>query len=289
MSAREELRAEERKLDRLLNAPRPDGSKTKAAMEALRATADNVRRLRLRAGMEPTPREHARTLAARRELEAEQKAKREESAKREPARKAARALLAFADPALVGARLDASRLTPAEGKELLALVELRRSGELSGRKRARLEKLAGTLAGEPALYERRRQEAESTAAETPALEGARDVYLPAYLLRWLETPDALSVTELGVLAAVLLSLENGRTPFYGSEVRDGAIILGGGSPFQLAGNVDNELSARAVADAVRYLADAGWLELDTAEGRTRITPGKRAKMSREVEAKATVT
>lgn len=297
-SVREELAAEEKKLARLLKAPMPDGSRARAATDALRSTAESVRRLRLRAGMEPTAREHMSALAARRRVEDEQRAKRKESAKREPARKAAKRLLAFAHPELVGARLDASRLSIKQGEELLELVEQRRAGELSGRKQKRYEGLVGTLAGEPALFERKRKEAESTAAEADALERARveamplrrfegrgGVYLPAYLFSWLMTPtsDGLNVTDVGILAAILFGLEHGRSPFLNSEVDAGAITLDGSAKYQLLPylNPEGELSASRVSEAVRYLADSRWLELETAAGRTRIRPGERAR--RELE------
>ena len=52
----------------------------------------------------------------------------------------------FADPELRRAHLDATRLTIAQGKELLELVEARYEGSLSDRKERRYERLVGNLA-----------------------------------------------------------------------------------------------------------------------------------------------
>jgi hypothetical protein len=84
-----------------------------------------------------TPSARMEALAGRRQLEAEQKAKAEQRKRREPARKAAQKLLSFAHPELAGANLNVERLSEKEGVELLALVEQRYDGALSGRKQKR--------------------------------------------------------------------------------------------------------------------------------------------------------
>ena len=299
-SAQEQLKAEEGKL-RKLAAWRPRGpvAEIEAQTEKLRATAENVELLRAELAppkppvTEPLASARLAALAGRRQFEAEQKAKAVERKRREPARKAARKLLAFAHAELAGASLNVERLREAEGVELLALVEERYDGELSGRKLKRYERLVGTLAGEPALFERKRKEAEADAAEALEAERARleampvrryegkgGIYLPAFLHSWLMgSAEGLNVTDLGVLAAILFGIEHGRSPFHRSHVTDGAIVLDAGAGYQLLTclNPDLELGAGRVLEAVEYLRRNDWLEIDRSDGRTRIRLGERAR------------
>jgi hypothetical protein len=299
----EELKAEEAELSRLLKAKKPqDAAATDRLLKAMRSKAQRVKTLRALA-QRPPAEEHMRALAARREIELEQKAKREESRRREPGRKAARRLLAFAHPELIGATLDSSRLDVAEGEELFELVEQRLAGTLSGRKEKRYERLVGTLAGEPALFERKRQERDAADAEAKAAdlarleampvrryEGKGGVYLPPLLYSWLTRPkrDGLNVADLGILAAILFAFEHGRSPFVRSEIIDSAILLDPAAPFQFLPYLDpdSELAPRRVREAVRYFADGGWLELDTADGKTRIRLGERARRQLDEAASA---
>lgn len=294
MSARErELVTEEAKLAGLLKAKQPKGSADtiRAATRALTATAENVRRLRGEVFHERGQAVIANA-PARAHFEREQRAKREQRDRQESARKAANRLLSFADPELVGARLDTSRLSEQEGDDLLGLVEDRIAGTLTERKRKRFERLVGKLAGEPGLYERKRAEREAIEAEGRDAERARrdalplrrfegkgGAYLPAAIHASLTDPrpGTLTVTDAGVLAAVLLGFENGEPPFLGATIEAGTIVLDGAHGFQLRpGMGDDCTGASRVRDSIAYLAELRWLTLSVEAGATRIGLGERA-------------
>ena len=81
-------------------------------------------------------------------------------------------LLDFGHPELRGRGLSSALLSPDEGKELLALVEARIGGELSGRKLGRYRKLVGKAAGDPDLFDKARAEREAAEAEAAEADGS---------------------------------------------------------------------------------------------------------------------
>jgi hypothetical protein len=173
--------------------------------------------------------------------------------------------------------------------------QARTDGPLSAGKERRYERPVGTLAGEPGVFERKRQEREQAERETEAAERARlasmpvrtyagkgGAFLPGYLLSWLldEEDDSLNVTDVGVLATFLLTLEHGRSPFARSEVVDGRIVLDNATGFAFlpCANPNADLGERRVRDSVRYLAGNDWLDIGrTSDGRTSIGCGERAR------------
>ena len=101
----------------------------------------------------------------------------------------------------------------------------------------------------------------------------------AFLCSWLtdNRDGTLTVTDIGVLAAILLAIENDEPLFVGSAIDAGAIVLDGAHGFQLRGGIGDDCTgASRVRDSVRYLADNDWLTV-SAGGRTRIAPGPRAR------------
>jgi hypothetical protein len=110
--------------------------------------------------------------------------------------------------------------------------------------------------------------------------GRGGAYLPAFLCCWLTDNRAgtLTVTDVGVLPAILLAVENGEPLFVGSTVEAGAIVLDAAHGFQLRAGIGDDCSgASRVRDSVRYLADNDWLAITSAAGRTRIEPGPHAR------------
>jgi hypothetical protein len=302
-SVQEELAAEEKTLRKLLRwTPRGPRAEVEARLAELDEAAGRVERLRSQIApppppapppSEPLPSEQLSALAARREAERERKAKDERRKAQDPARKAIGRIRDFAHAELIGSSLDVSRLSEAEGLELLALTGERFEGELSKRKERRYRALVGTLAGDVDLFERKRKEAEAAGAEARALERARleamplrryegkgAAYLPSYLFSWLLRPgsEGLNVTDLGVLAALLFAFEHEQSPFRGSRFEAGSIILAAGDSYQLLPCAAGELSSGATWESVRYLEGNRFLELDTTtDGRTRLRLGERAR------------
>ena len=284
---------EERELARMLKSePSGPAETVNAATRALRSTASRVSELRAKTFSTEASRASDRMVAAREARQAEQ-AKQAERKAREPGRKACRNLVTFADPELRGRMLSSSRLSTAEGVELLALVEDRIAGTLGTRQRKRYEQLVGIAAGDPGLFEAARKEREAAEAVAAEAERARldamplrsytgrgGAYLPAFVCSWLTDSRAgtLTVTDVGVLAAILLAIENGEPLFVGSAIEAGAIVLDAAHGFQLrAGIGDDCTGASRVRDSVRYLADNDWLAVSAEGGRTRIELGPRAR------------
>ena len=304
---RERVGRERKIVDKFLRL-RPEGrsvAELRKATEEARAAHGRLKELRRALGV----RQHVDWIESaplRRQLEQDAKAKAERRKRLEPAAKAARLVVEFAHPELAGARLVAANLSEEEGVELLALVEERREGALTPKAESRYRQLVGTLAGSPSLFEdaareRAIGEREAALAEKARLdamplrrfEGKGGAFLPGYLHDWLMDPDegSMSLTHLGVLGVLLLAFEHAETPFAGSEVVDGVIVLDPGLGFTLSRTVDpyGDLGAGRVRESVAYLAANGWFDVDTADGRTRIRPGERLRTLLEEAEAAAVT
>lgn len=287
------LAVAERTLARLVRwKPRGPAEGIREQEAKLRSAAEQVRELQARE--RATEQSYAATrLAARAETVQAARAEAATRKAREPGRKAVRMLLDFGHPELRGRGLSSALLSPDEGKELLALVEARIGGELSGRKLGRYRKLVGKAAGDPDLFDKARAEREAAEAEAAEAERVRlaaipersyrgrgGCYLPSYLFGWLtdNRDGSFTVTDLGVLALIWLAIEQGEPVFVGAEMIDGAIVLDGAHGFQLrAGIGDDCTGASRIRDSVRYLADNDWLTITPGAGQTRIELGPRAR------------
>jgi hypothetical protein len=190
--------------------------------------------------------------------------------------------------------LRPDRLTVEQCAEMLALVEARADGTLSDRKRRRLEKLVGIAADDRDLYARARAEREADERQAAEAERARleampvrrfegrcGAYLPGYLYGWLTSTDegSLNVTDIAVLAVIVMAIENQHSPFVRPEFVDGAIVIDNATGFAFPHhmNPDGVIGERSVRDAIVYLAGNDWLEIGTLGGRTSVTLGARAR------------
>jgi hypothetical protein len=94
------------------------------------------------------------------------------------------------------------------------------------------------------------------------------------------------VTDVGVLALVLLAIENAEPVFVGSTVEAGAIVLDAAHGFQLrAGIGDDCTGAARVRESIAYLADNDLLAVE----RGRIKLGGRTRKLIEEATGADVT
>jgi hypothetical protein len=304
---RDELRAEEAKLARMVKTkPSGPAAKIRAMTAELHATADRVKHLRMQHVKEAH--EGAYRVAELRTAMKEQiQREREKEIHRkamEPARRAVGLVRGYAHRELTGRSIRVENLTPEQGVELLELVEERIEHGLTGRKLRRYEALVGGLVDDVGAFERarreretqERQEAEQAKARLDAMplrrfEGKGGAYLPAYLFDWLAGTEegSMSVADIGILGAVMLALEQGRSPFARSEVRDGVIVLDPATPFAFLPymNPGGELGEPRVRDAVAFLAANDWLEVGTVNGRPSVALGDRRKLLGEATAPVT--
>lgn len=180
--------------------------------------------------------------------------------------------------------LDPSKLTPEQGEELFEIVfsEELRSPAQQSRQEALIE-LAGDA---PGLFERLRQEGEIAAKEAKLAEETRfaslpertytgrgGVYLPAELVHDVveARDDGMTAFRLGVLAAILLGIENKIPTLVGARVEDDEFV-GASEPLR----IDPRDGSLGVTDAIHYLKLNEWIETDREGGELRIRRGKRA-------------
>ena len=145
-----------------------------------------------------------------------------------PAAAALQVVATFGYRELVGATLQATRLTREEGAELAALInQLHVNGAagLTSKERTRYEHLVGKAAGNPSLFAARRREVaarekliqlteEARMAALPQQQKCEEpgaVVLPAHAFTWLLSSREASwtIADLGMLAVVRGMFANG--------------------------------------------------------------------------------
>lgn len=204
-----------------------------------------------------------------------------------------------APPEITGLALDPDNLQGDEADELLALTQARAKGALDDEGWARWEVLLGRAVGDSGLFPRKRRERQQAAEQAALVQAEREAALPertvtgrglAVLPQSLfeelvdRRPDTLSIADVGVLAAVVLSIE-GRIPLLpNSRMENGVLVVDGVDQLALPGylNADGRDDVGSpgrirVRPAVDMLHRGGWLQLDTSRGDLRITIGERLK------------
>ena len=222
----------------------------------------------------------------------------------------------FGHAELQGEQLVGSRLTDGELDELNELVKRKRAlargaqdaQELTKAETGRYERLVGQAAGGEYLFERKRRDKAARSKLTELKEERRvaslsrrpiyaepgSIELPRSVFAWLVAENNHSgqnwgVTEVGLLATILLSFEN-RVPIVkgGRFVeKDGELTLVTGSEIKLVNRtegsaLDSNGGVNVQASLVT-LARNGWLELERSTGEIRIRLGRRAKEMRSPE------
>jgi hypothetical protein len=193
-------------------------------------------------------------------------------------------------------RLDHHRLSGDDLRELRKLQKVRHR-EATPEQEARYVELVEQAADEPGLFARRTEaieredamKAEAAKLARTFLPRRRDpapgsVELPAYLLRWLTNgqDETFDVTDLGVLAAVLLSFaDESPGPFvHGRFQRDDdgpAIVIGqAGAGERLMRGADDTAHVRVGAH-LSLLARNDLLDVQRVSGTTTIRLGRRTR------------
>jgi hypothetical protein len=217
---------------------------------------------------------------------------------------------------LQGETLAGDRLSETELDELVELVRRKRAlargrpdaEELTDAETRTYERLVGKAAGDPQMFERKRSDkaahaklAELKEERRVASLPRRPVYaepgsieLPRSVFQFLTAASNHSgqhwgVTEVGLLATILLSFEN-RVPIVksGQFVEEsGELVLVCPSEIKPVNRVEgSSVDANGglnVQGSLVTLARNGWLELERSGGEIRIRLGRRAKELRSPE------
>jgi hypothetical protein len=227
----------------------------------------------------------------------------------------------YSAPELVGETLVADRLTDEDARELETLV--RRKGDIVTQEGAEAlteaevatwERLLGKAAGDEALFERKRRNAQAKAKlnelkderrvaalpRQPLLAEAGCVQLPRYVFSWLVGDGGRNgdwaLPDVAVLVAVLGSFTNeDASVFVGGrfegEGKDRALVVPGGigSDLRMHGTIagsplENGSGHIRVRSALATLARNNWVTVEQTVGELRIQLGERARMLRAADA-----
>jgi hypothetical protein len=182
------------------------------------------------------------------------------------------------------------------------------TGPCAVTRRRRHERLAGKAAGDEGLFERKHRDKAAQAKlgelreerrvaslpRRPVYAEPGSIELPRSVFQFLTAASNhggqnWGVTEVGLLATILLSFEN-RTPIVkgGNFVEeDGELTLVSGSQPKLVNRVEGSMhdsnGGVHVEASLVVLARNGWLELERGAGEIRIRLGRRAKELRSPE------
>lgn len=263
------------------------------AADTIERAEGELRRRRFEAHVEAAP--------LRRRIRDEAEAREGRRRKSQAARDALSALRYSPPPEVEGVPLDPTRLSEAEGAELLALVQARQKGTLTGADLERVGELLGIAAGNTGLFQEKARERELREKEEALAEAERTAslpeqtatgkglaVLPSYLVPWLQNPEegGLTVADVGVLATLLLSFSN-RTPLVVGgrfEEEDGEAILVVPEDFRLL-PAANPQSAHELgtsgrvreANSLAFLRLNDFFAVEKEGGSLRIRLGARAK------------
>jgi hypothetical protein len=276
-------------LDASPEASREVVEEMETALQVIEAGSTELRRRRTQ--------EVIAALPARRRLRDELDAQDARRRELKPARDAVAALRYSVPPEVQGRILDPTKLSHAEGKELLALVRLRSDGGLSADEQERFGELLGAMTGNADLFAQARRERELAAKAAQAAEqeqaqaipertyrGRGLAVLPPFLLDWVaESRDGRFVAaDLGALALLLLALENHRAPFPGSYFDGETLVVPGGvAGLVLPPGANPGVEEYDASGCVRFpialdtLVRNRLVSVSTSEEGLRIGPGER--------------
>jgi hypothetical protein len=215
-----------------------------------------------------------------------------------------------------GRQLAGQRLSEAELDELNEILKRKRAvsrglpdaKELTSAETRTYERLVGKAAGDPQMFERKRSDKAAQAKlgelkeerrvaslpRRPVYAEPGSIELPRSVFQWRVAENNHSgknwgITEVGLLATLLLSFENQIPIIKGGQFveMDGEVALVSGSEIKLVNRVEGSaLDANGgvnVQASLVVLARNGWLELERGAGEIRIRLGRRAKELRSPE------
>jgi hypothetical protein len=226
----------------------------------------------------------------------------------------------FGHAELAGETLAGNRLSDKELEELDELVRIKRAlsrgvpdaEELTTAETRTYERLVGKAAGDPQLFERKRRDGAAKAKlgelkeerrvaslpKRPVYAEPGSIELPRYVFQWLlaeSNRDGANwgVSEIGLLATILLSFENRQSVIQNGQFveHDGELTLvapwGTGSEIKLVnrvqGSVHDGNGGVKVRASLATLTRNGWLEVEQSVDEIRIRLGERAKKLRSPE------
>jgi hypothetical protein len=192
-----------------------------------------------------------------------------------------------------GPHYVAARLTQSEGEQLLALAQRwDEAGTLPAKDEARWEQLVCKAGDDPHIFEREREEKALRQTEERLRDQARQdslrqrpaappgtALLPGFLAAWVtdRSEGGLDVERLGILAAVLLGLENRVPTVAGSRIEDGPdgepVMVGATDPLR----VDPRDGSLTTQEAFSFLFENRLLRRERVDGELCITAGERIR------------
>ena len=214
-----------------------------------------------------------------------------------------RGVFSFGDAELDGVKLDEALLSEEETKELRGLAKQRRQSEedFPPADRARYEQLVGLAAGDPDLFQHKREEAEmkaklqdaaeklhrSTLPRRPKLEQPGSVTLPAFLFKWMTDGrlDSWSLADTAAVAAILWAFELedarlfGRATFERQEGEPTIVISDATARLGFGAGVDPD-DAIPLAQCFLCLEANKWIVQRWESGTLHVQLGERARKLR---------
>jgi len=166
---------------------------------------------------------------------------------------------------------------------------------LGRRERGALERLLEKAAGEAGLFERRREEAVTTArirelAERAARPRARPrfeergaIVLPQAIFAQLRS-GALWIEHVGLLAFMLAQLENGVSLASQGRLEDDSLVID--HVYGLTGSADGDGTFAGWKRILEHLERNEWLDVERSGRRWRITRGRRLREAAKARAAA---